>query len=258
MLGRVGFLLNPGMRSLDSQVGALFSAGEQGAWYDPSDLASLKQNSNGTTAVAVGDPVGFVADKSGRGNNATQATSTKRPILRQAAGGYYYLEFDGVDDELATAWGVVPMPDESYGIYLAGTNVGGSGAWWWNNLLGTTSKTNAFRGNASTTAVNHYYWSNDLTGTVANMATASVLGVTQNISTAPKRQIWQNGTQVATNDVIGVTPTAAAANSIGRGSTAGEWLQGGIYGLISVRRLLTASEKGLVNTLLGRRIGVAL
>jgi hypothetical protein len=43
---------------------ALFRSGEQGAWYDPSDLTSMRQLSTGDTAVtAGGDPVGFLADK---------------------------------------------------------------------------------------------------------------------------------------------------------------------------------------------------
>lgn len=44
---------------------ALFSSGEQGAWYDPSDLTTLFQDSAGTTPVtAVEQPVGLVLDKS--------------------------------------------------------------------------------------------------------------------------------------------------------------------------------------------------
>lgn len=59
----------------------LFGSGEQGAWYDPSDLSTLFQDSAGTTPVtAVEQPVGRMLDKSGRGNHATQATTTKRPI----------------------------------------------------------------------------------------------------------------------------------------------------------------------------------
>jgi len=73
---------------------SLFANSEQGAWYDPSDLSTLFQNSDGTTAVAVGDPVGYIADKSGNGSHAIQATSAKRPTLRES-GGLYYLEFDG-------------------------------------------------------------------------------------------------------------------------------------------------------------------
>lgn len=73
---------------------SLFASGEQGAWYDPSDLTTLFQNSDGTTAVAVGDPVGYIADKSGNAKHAIQATSAKRPTLRES-GGLYYLEFSG-------------------------------------------------------------------------------------------------------------------------------------------------------------------
>ena len=60
----------------------LFLNGEQGVWYDPSDFSTMFQDSAGTTPVtAVGQPIGKILDKSGRGNHATQATSTKRPVL---------------------------------------------------------------------------------------------------------------------------------------------------------------------------------
>lgn len=43
---------------------SLFAAGEQGAWYDPSDLSTLYQDSAGTTPVtATGQPVGLMLDK---------------------------------------------------------------------------------------------------------------------------------------------------------------------------------------------------
>lgn len=43
----------------------LFSGGEQGAWYDPSDLSTLYQDAPGTTPVtALGQPVGLMLDKS--------------------------------------------------------------------------------------------------------------------------------------------------------------------------------------------------
>jgi len=60
---------------------ALFASGEVGVWYDPSDLTTLFQDSAGTTPVtAPNQTVGLMLDKSGRGNHATQATSTQRPI----------------------------------------------------------------------------------------------------------------------------------------------------------------------------------
>lgn len=82
---------------------SLFQSGEQGVWYDPSDFSTMFQDSAGTTPVtAVGQAVGRILDKSGRGNHASQATPTARPILRQDGSGRYYLEFDGVDDVLFT------------------------------------------------------------------------------------------------------------------------------------------------------------
>jgi hypothetical protein len=58
------------------------------------------QNSDGTTAVAVGDPVGYIADKSGNGINATQSTAASRPALYSPYSGAYGIYYDYVDDSL--------------------------------------------------------------------------------------------------------------------------------------------------------------
>ncbi len=44
-------------------VRTLFANGEQGLWYDSSDLSSMYQDSAGTTAAVVGQPVGLILDK---------------------------------------------------------------------------------------------------------------------------------------------------------------------------------------------------
>jgi hypothetical protein len=80
---------------------SLFAGGEQGAWYDPSDLQSMFQDSASTVPAAVGAPVGRILDKSGRGNHAAQAVAASRPVLGQDQGGRLFLEFDGVDDFLS-------------------------------------------------------------------------------------------------------------------------------------------------------------
>ena len=68
--------------NFDSLVSMLFAASEQGVWYDPSDMSTMYQDSAGTVPVtAVEQPVGRILDKSGRGNHATQATTTCRPTL---------------------------------------------------------------------------------------------------------------------------------------------------------------------------------
>jgi hypothetical protein len=61
---------------------SLFAAGEQGAWYDPSDFSTMFQDAVGTTPVtAVEQPVGLLLDKSGRDNHASQSTPASRPVL---------------------------------------------------------------------------------------------------------------------------------------------------------------------------------
>lgn len=74
----VGVILR--QKTLAQRIKALFARGEQGAWFDPNDMATLWQDSAGTTPVtALEQPVGLMLDKSGRGASVSQATSTKRP-----------------------------------------------------------------------------------------------------------------------------------------------------------------------------------
>ncbi|MER8762902.1 hypothetical protein [Mesorhizobium sp. M0968] len=81
----------------------LFATGADGAWYDPSDLSSLWQDTAATTPVAAdGDPVRRMNDKSGRGHNLTTASLAASPLYR-TDGTYRWLEFDGVDDTMSSA-----------------------------------------------------------------------------------------------------------------------------------------------------------
>jgi len=76
-------------------------------FVDPSDISTLFQDAAGTTPVTSdGDPVRLVLDKSGNGNNLTAPSDAARPVYK-TDGTYHWLEFDGVDDELATSG---PLP----------------------------------------------------------------------------------------------------------------------------------------------------
>ena len=77
---------------------SLFAGGIAGAWYDPSDIDTLFQDSAGTTPVtASGQPVGLMLDKSGNGNHATQATAARRLTYQT---GPARATIDKVDDRL--------------------------------------------------------------------------------------------------------------------------------------------------------------
>jgi len=74
----------------------LFRPGDAGGLWD-FHPQFCRQNSDGTGAAAVGQPVGWVRDLSGNGNHLVQATSTAKPKL--AGGPSHGLDFDGVDDK---------------------------------------------------------------------------------------------------------------------------------------------------------------
>jgi hypothetical protein len=111
---------------------SLFAAGEQGAWYDPSDFSTMFQDNLGATPVtAVEQTVGRILDKSGRGNHATQATLANRPTLSARVNqllatatlstqsvttlaATYTLAFSGA--------GTVTTSGTNIGVYTAGSN----------------------------------------------------------------------------------------------------------------------------------------
>jgi len=99
-------------------IADLFASSEQGAWYGPSDLSTLFQDSAGTTPVTTaGQPVGLMLDKSGRANHATQATAAARPTYQTAPDR---ATLDKVDDRLS-----VTVPTGGFtGTMVLGTDQG--------------------------------------------------------------------------------------------------------------------------------------
>jgi len=92
--------------------GWLFRGGARGAWFDPSDRATLFQDSAGLVPVAGdGAPVGLIRDKSGNGHHAAQPTAAARPIYR-TAGGVAWLEFNGINRFLVTPT-ITPEADKA-------------------------------------------------------------------------------------------------------------------------------------------------
>jgi hypothetical protein len=60
----------------------LFLRGEQGVWFDPSDLSTMFQDELGSVPVTgVEQPVRRILDKSGNGHHATASADARRPVL---------------------------------------------------------------------------------------------------------------------------------------------------------------------------------
>lgn len=94
----------------------LFSAGEQGAWYDPSDFSTMFQDIAGTIQVtAAGQFVGKMLDKSGNGLHLTAANDGVRPTLQSVNGRWalvgtgtqYLLRIGGGNFSIFTLVGAV-------------------------------------------------------------------------------------------------------------------------------------------------------
>lgn len=92
---------------------SLFTSNQQGAWYDPSDLNSLFQDDDELVSVTTaGQAVAVMRDKSGRGHHMRQTTAAARPTY-ETGSGLHWLDFDGVDDSMRTANGVLNLADIS-------------------------------------------------------------------------------------------------------------------------------------------------
>ena len=97
---------------------SLFAGGTEGAWFDPSDIDTLFQVSDGTTPVTVAtDPIGYFGDKSGNGNHAAQATAARRLTYQTSPAR---ATLDKVDDRLS-----VTVPAGGFvGTMVLGTDQG--------------------------------------------------------------------------------------------------------------------------------------
>jgi hypothetical protein len=244
---------------------ALFANGEEGAWYDPSDLSSMKQLSDGTVDAVVDQPVGYIEDKSGNGNHIIQATSTKRPVLRESS-GLYYLEFDGIDDGMRTGSNI-PFGTNSVtamSVFTAAekeasgsnqnfaelsNNIGSSSGGF--RLLCTTGDLlrSLHKGTSADTIDS---------GAVANPF-KSVMSSVASIS-APSHSFRSNGSSVGSNtNSLGTGTYGDHQLSIGSRAGGNSMnLTGKIYGTIVRGAISTAEEIADVEKYLAAKSGVTL
>jgi len=117
-LPRLGAMMRSGGGAVPFSIADLFASSEQGAWYGPSDLSTLFQDSAGTTPVTTaGQPVGRMLDKSGNDNHATQAIAAARPIYQTSPDR---ITVNKVDDRLS-----VTVPTGGFeGTMVLGTDQG--------------------------------------------------------------------------------------------------------------------------------------
>ena len=178
---------------------SLFSSGEQGVWYDPSDFSTMFQDADGTTPVtAVGQPVGLILDKS-KGlvlgpelvaqpinfNANWIATTGGTPV---ASGSSF------TTSSIGGFWINALTPGKTYKVTINGTTTAASGVTLRQTDTTTTSQIRAGFGPAVFTAqfgFTHFYVRNESAGTttVTSISVRELPGNHATQATVTKRPI---------------------------------------------------------------------
>ena len=254
-IGKLNWLNNR-----DNLMPYLFGVSGQGILFDASRMATLFQDSAGSTPVtAAGQPVGRVLDLSGRGNHLLQAVSAARPTLIVDGGGKQCLSLDGVDDWLSAAsvsWGgsdevtivsavqVTPTAVQS-AIVQGGGTLSPSG------FLQVKLTDNKIRTRSGGSVAVTTDTPAAVTGSVEVFSTVAKIG-------APSVVLRRNAVQVAVNTAsqgTGTFPTSTfSVASVG----GGQFLAGNFYALLAINRRLTASELQQAEMWAAAKAGVTL
>jgi hypothetical protein len=218
---------------------SLFAMGEQGAWYDPSDLSTLWQDSARTTPVtADGQPVGAIDDKSGNGNHLIQNTTSLKPIYK-TSGGLNWLKLDGVDDKLE---------HPTLGPYAQYTAICGLSNDTFSGEMAMMTYYTPFNGFIPTRSSTNFGWYLGTGGSFINpqIAYTGVIGQTEVQSSGYDGTAHQyrhsKGSFISTATTNGSTYNPTFKFTVGKG-TVGNSFDGRFYGGLYINRYLTTTEQ---------------
>lgn len=246
----------------------LFSNGQQGVWYDPSDFSTMFQDTAGTTPVtATGQSVGLIKDKSGNNNNAIQSTSGNRPILQQDASGKYYLDFPTAQNKSLVASANFLSSISGFtvfcGFLLNATN--SNQAIY--SAYGSSSSFDILSYFYTTTSVCLYQVNNGADNSALDVPTTSantkyidafLFDGTQSVATN-RISKWRNGAPVSlsTYSVPSTTPNLTGKSFLiaDYGPAFGVPLWGRVYGLIAVASALNSGQIITVENWMNGKMG---
>lgn len=240
-------------------------------WFDASDLSTMKQDRTGASATvdaAVDSPVGSWLNKGTFGGWITAPNDSARPVLREAS-GLYRLDFDGVNDRLSGALGLLrnvsawtlavttqkTTTTNQKRILNVGASDDGSGSLRAGLIsrYGSATETrvigrrNDADGSASAIVSDDYVSQNVVLVGIGNYATTTAL-------------LRKNGAQVASNTSwlsSGNTPNSGGGLVIGAGSGTDYW-DGFIYQSVVKQAVVGGSDLSSLETFLGAKAGLTI
>lgn len=235
------------------KIKALFTTGTQGVYYDFNDLSTMFQDAAGTIPVTtVGQTVGKVLDKSGKGWNLVENTVSKQPKLaKNAISGSYYLMFDGIDDNFYLTTGVSYNHVDSTLFVSADYRVGITGylgvhcftasSGW--GVAVTSRRTNITSGGVRSSL-------NDFISPCAfNHLSADPTKNTLELYCGQTETYMKNNTE--TSRIAGIVYTAKFDSFFVSPDT-----KGAIYKIVLINRKLTPTESADVRTVMNAAMGI--
>jgi hypothetical protein len=238
---------------------SLFGVSDLGGVYAPSPSTCFT-DTDGTTPAAVGDTVARINDLSGKAAHPVQATPGARPTLRQSAGGFYYLEFDGVDDFLSAPSAITVGAD----FYFGAAATIASGGTFLRSLFSTTTGPGGASTGANTMGI---YQRGDVGRILASLRVGTGTAFTANIDgsfsigTPFVGEAYHESSTLYASNVSASATTAAAEATTTTGqpiSIGGTASMQHFYGGVCIDRALTAPEKTAVRSWLANLAGITL
>lgn len=251
----------------------LFSSGETGVWYDPSDFSTMFQNSTGTTPVtATGNSVGLLLSKSQgavlgtnlvtNGSFDTDTNWTKGTGWSIGGGVATVNNTSGVNQSLYQ--GLSGVSGQKYAIQIAVSNRSGAGSlfiYWGNTTLSNMASNGSYTFYVDLTlGTNNFFVTanNGVSADIDEVSVRKVLGISASQAASGDRPILSNdfALETVSADSINWVAPAGTYTVAYRGSTGtvildAQSLSGAtnvmqttkIYEYIAVDRALGSAEK---------------
>lgn len=226
---------------------SLFANGEDGFLYFPARPAYLFQDTSATTPVAAdSDPVARFNDQSGKGKNATQGTTTKRPLWKENS-GKPYLSLDGTDDSLGSTF--VPGAGAAATIAFAGRINTASRLMLGGGISGLSQRCNLGINAAGAAAAG--WGAHNITNIFGGGDIRGLDKVVLLTADANSVDLYVDGVQVYSAAPSGSVSGSVIALSVGANNdsgTVGSFVPGNLYGALALNRRVTAAEIALITS----------
>lgn len=244
-------------RKTTNAIATIIAAYTQASvWYDPSDLATMWQDTAGTIPAVPGLPVARIDDKGNLGLHATQSTAANRPTLQRDSLGNYYLQFDGANDALTIPTGM-PVPTTGCCAVVAWQHDGYPAT---NPILYYQRATTADASHqhplirlANTGAVQALIGNQSSASVDGSTPAASPYAVTAHLATDnAARKSYLNGVLYGTATAPALTDAADSPT----GAIGGATFAGRVYGVVHIQHGIADADRQTLERELMRRAGV--